>query len=142
MHTVHKPTLVDVRTFADSKGELSVIDAAVDLPFSIERVYYLHNIPSEELRGAHAHKELWQLMISMAGTFKVELDDGKSTEKFTLNNCREGLLIPPGYWRDLSEFSEGAVCMVLASMSYREMDYIRDYDEFVVWAQKRREIEK
>lgn len=138
MHHAAVPTLLDVRTFAEAKGELSVVDASVDLPFKIERVYYLHHVPSEGLRGAHAHKELWQLMIPMAGEFKVLLDDGANPLEFELNDCRTGLLIPPGYWRDLSEFSTDGICVVLASLAYSEADYIRDYDEFVAWARERR----
>lgn len=113
------------------KGNLSVIQHQKDIPFDIRRVYYLYDVPAGESRGAHAHKELWQLMIAASGAFRVTLDDGKEKRSFYLNRPYQGLLVKPGIWRDLDEFSSGACCFVLASEDYDEADYIRDYKEFL-----------
>lgn len=113
------------------KGNLSVVQHQKDIPFDIKRVYYLYDVPGGESRGAHAHKELWQLMIAASGSFRVTLDDGQEKKSFFLNRPYQGLLVKPGIWRDLDEFSSGACCFVLASEDYDEKDYIRDYDEFL-----------
>lgn len=123
---------------SDRKGNLSVVENGVTLPFDVKRVYYLYDIPGGESRGSHAHKELEQLIVAASGSFKVTLDDGKVKRTFFLNRPYQGLLVKPGLWRDLEDFSSGAVCMVLASEVYRAEDYIRDYDEFI----KFRGIEK
>lgn len=116
---------------SDRKGNLSVVENGISLPFNTERVYYLYDIPGGESRGAHAHKELYQLVVAASGSFDVVLDDGIHKKSFTLNRPYQGLLIVPGMWRDLNNFSSGSVCLVLASMDYSEKDYIRDYDEFL-----------
>ena len=102
-----------------------------NIPFSIKRVYYLYDIPGGESRGGHAHKELYQLMIAVSGSFDVLLDDGSNRKIVKLNRPNYGLLIVPGIWRELFEFSSGAVCLVLASEVYKEEDYIRDYSSFI-----------
>lgn len=101
------------------------------LPFDVKRVYYLYGIPKSQDRGAHAHKELFQLLLAASGSFKVELDDGKSKKELFLNKPSQGLLIVPGIWRNLMEFSFGSVALVLASEYYTEDDYIRSYDDFL-----------
>lgn len=116
---------------SDRKGNLSVVENGVTLPFDVKRVYYLYDIPGGESRGSHAHKELEQLIVAASGSFKVTLDDGKVKRTFFLNRPYQGLLVKPGLWRDLEDFSSGAVCMVLASEVYQAEDYIRDYDEFI-----------
>lgn len=116
---------------SDRKGNLSVVENGVTLPFDVKRVYYLYDIPGGESRGSHAHKELEQLIIAASGSFKVTLDDGKVKRTFFLNRPYQGLLVKPGMWRDLEDFSSGAVCMVLASEVYQAEDYIRDYDKFL-----------
>ena len=99
--------------------------------FDVKRVYYLYDVPGGESRGAHAHKELEQLIVAASGSFTVTLDDGKSKRSFFLNRPYQGLYVKPGLWRDLGDFSSGAVCMVLASEVYQKEDYIRDYKEFL-----------
>lgn len=116
---------------SDRKGNLSIVQNGKTLPFDVKRVYYIYDVPGGESRGAHAHKELSQLVIAASGSFNVTLDDGKVKRTFFLNRPYQGLYIKPGMWRDLEDFSSGAVCMVLASEVYKEDDYIRDYDEFI-----------
>jgi dTDP-4-dehydrorhamnose 3,5-epimerase-like enzyme len=113
------------------KGNISVVENNKEIPFSIKRIYYLYDIPGGEDRGAHAHKELKQLIIAASGSFDIILDDGRVNRTFTLNRPYIGLLVVPGIWRELVNFSSGAICMVLASEVYDEKDYIRDYDEFM-----------
>ena len=116
---------------SDRKGNLSVVENGATLPFDVRRVYYLYDVPGGESRGAHAHKELSQLIVAASGSFNVVLDDGKCKRTFFLNRPNMGLYVKPGMWRDLCDFSSGAVCMVLASHSYDENDYIRDYNDFI-----------
>ena len=111
-------------------GALTVINSNVEIPFKIKRVYYLYDIPNKSDRGAHAHKELRQLVVAASGSFEIELNDGVNSKTFVLRQPDEGLLIPPGLWRDLRNFSGGGICMVLASEIYDESDYIRDFVEF------------
>lgn len=121
----------------DRKGNLTVVenstscDNAGTLPFDVKRVYYIYDVPGGESRGAHAHRDLEQLIIAASGSFKVTLDDGKCKRTFFLNRPYQGLYVKPGMWRDLEDFSSGAVCMVLASDIYKKEDYIRNYDEFL-----------
>jgi oxalate decarboxylase/phosphoglucose isomerase-like protein (cupin superfamily) len=122
---------------SDRKGNLSVVENGLTLPFDVKRVYYLYDIPGGEGRGAHAHKELEQLIIAASGSFTVTLDDGQSKRSFFLNRPYQGLYVKPGLWRNLVDFSSGAVAMVLASEVYHVEDYIRDYDKFLKF---RREI--
>lgn len=116
---------------SDRKGNLSVVENGVTLPFDVKRVYYLYDVPGGESRGAHAHRNLEQLIVAASGSFKVTLDDGKNKRSFFLNRPYQGLYVTPGLWRDLEDFSSGAVCMVLASEVYDAADYIRDYQEFL-----------
>lgn len=113
----------------DGRGNLSVIEKDV-LPFTIKRVYYLYDVPSDSSRGGHAHKELKQFIIALSGSFDVVLDNGSTRRSFTLNRPNKGLLIPSGVWRELENFSAGSVCLSLVSDYYNEDDYIRDYNEF------------
>ena len=113
----------------DGRGNLSVIEKDV-LPFDIKRVYYLYDVPSDSSRGGHAHKQLRQFLIALSGSFDVVLDNGKQRRTITLNRPNKGILIPSGVWRELENFSAGAVCLSLVSEVYQEEDYIRDYDVF------------
>lgn len=113
------------------KGNLSVVQNGVTVPFDVRRVYYLYDVPGGESRGSHAHKGLYQLIVAASGSFTVTLDDGSTKRTFFLNRPYQGLYVPPGLWRDLDDFSSGAVCMVLASEVFDAEDYIRDYDEFL-----------
>lgn len=121
---------------SDRKGNLTVVQNGVTVPFDIKRVYYLYDVPGGESRGSHAHRELSQLIVAASGSFRVVLDDGSTKRAFVLNRPYQGLLVKPGIWRDLDDFSSGAVCMVLASEVYQPEDYIRDYDEFLSFRQQ------
>lgn len=116
---------------SDRKGNITVVENGVTLPFDVKRVYYLYDVPAGESRGSHAHKELEQLIVAATGSFRVILDDGQNKRSFFLNRPYQGLNVKPGMWRDLEDFSSGAVCMVLASEVYQAEDYIRDYQEFL-----------
>ena len=121
---------------SDRKGNLTVVQNGVTVPFDIKRVYYLYDVPGGESRGSHAQRELSQLIVAASGSFRVVLDDGSAKRAFVLNRPYQGLLVKPGIWRDLDDFSSGAVCMVLASEVYQPEDYIRDYDEFMSFRQQ------
>lgn len=124
--------LIDIRRYSDNRGYLSVVENGIDIPFDIQRIYYLYLVP-EVARGAHAHKELQQLLIATSGSVDVIMDDGTNKQTFHLDRPWKGLLIPSGLWRDLENFSGGAVLLCLASEKYDAADYIRDYDEFLVY---------
>ena len=131
-YNVFDCTIVELdKHHSDRKGNLSVVENGVTLPFDVKRVYYIYDVPGGESRGAHAHKELSQLIVAASGSFKVTLDDGQVKRTFFLNRPYQGLYVKPGMWRDLEDFSSGAVCMVLASEVYQAEDYIRDYDAFL-----------
>jgi len=114
----------------DGRGNLSVVEGDI-LPFTIKRVYYLYDVPSNSTRGGHAHIELMQCLIALSGSFDVVLDDGKSKKVITLNRPDVGLIIPTGIWRELENFSSGGVCLSLVSDVYKESDYIREYSDFL-----------
>lgn len=100
------------------------------LPFKINRIYYLYDIPGGESRGGHAHKKLEQLIIAASGSFDITVDDGRAKRTVHLSRPNAGFYLPSGIWREMNNFSSGAVCLVLASEHYKEDDYIREYDEF------------
>ena len=116
---------------SDCKGNLSVVSNGSTVPFDVKRVYYLYDVPGGAERGSHAHKELKQLIVAASGSFTVTLDDGIVKRSFVLNRPYQGLLVVPGIWRDLDDFSSGSVCLVLASEKYDAEDYIRDYEVFL-----------
>lgn len=131
-YSVFDCTMVELdKHHSDREGNLTVVENSITLPFDVKRVYYLYDIPGGEGRGAHAHRDLEQLIIAASGSFTVTLDDGKNKRSFFLNRPYQGLYVKPGMWRDLVDFSSGAVAMVLASEVYSESDYIRDYNEFL-----------
>jgi len=112
-------------------GNITALNNSVDIPFDVNRVYYLYDVPGGEDRGGHAHKELQQLIVAVSGSFDITIDDGRNKKTVSLNRPYYGLHIIPGIWRDLTNFSSGAICLVLASHKYDAGDYIRNYEEFM-----------
>lgn len=131
---IEKCTVIDLPKVTDPRGNLSFIEGGQHIPFDIKRVYYLYDVPGGSDRGSHAHKHLHQFIVAMSGSFDVVLDDGKQKQRFHMNRSHYGLYVCPMMWRDLDNFSSGAVCMVLASEHYDEADYIRDYEQFLAAA--------
>ncbi len=133
-YSVYDCSMIELsKHHSDRKGNLTVVQNGDTIPFDVKRVYYLYDVPGGESRGAHAHRDLEQLIVAVSGSFTVTLDDGKVKRTFMLNRPYQGLYVKPGIWRDLDDFSSGAVCMVLASEKYDVSDYIRDYDEFIAF---------
>ena len=124
--------MLSLPKISDPRGNLTFIEGGNHIPFDIQRVYYLYDVPGGAERGGHAHKGLQQLIIAMSGSFDVVLDDGDKKRRIHLNRSYSGLYVCPMIWRDLRNFSQGAVCMVLASQRFDETDYFRDYARFLV----------
>lgn len=123
--------LIELPRINDHRGNLTFIESGRHIPFEIKRTYYLYDVPGGATRAGHGHKALHQLMIAMSGSFDITLDDGFEQKVISLNRSYNGLYIPPMMWRDLDNFSSGAVCMVLASAFYDEEDYFRNYEDFL-----------
>lgn len=123
--------LIELPKISNPQGNLTVIEGQTQVPFDIRRTYYLYDIPGGAIRGGHAHRSLQQLIIAIAGSFEVTLDDGENKKTFFLNRPYCGLYVCPMIWRILENFSSGAVCLVLASDLYDEADYYRDYEDFL-----------
>ncbi len=128
---VYQCSVIEIDKHHHQKGNISVIENGITIPFDVKRAYYLYDVPGGEARGGHAHKALEQLIVAVSGSFNVNLNDGNVTRTFTLNRPYQGLLVVPGIWRVLDDFSSGSVCLVLASHKYEEADYIRDYQEYL-----------
>jgi uncharacterized RmlC-like cupin family protein len=129
--SIHDCKILELAKVHNRVGNLTIVQNLSSIPFSTQRIYYLYDVPSNAERGGHGHKELQQLIIAASGSFTITLNDGAHTVSHILNNPNKGLLIVPGIWRELSNFSSGSVCLVLASMKYSAADYIRDYQEFL-----------
>lgn len=132
-NSVYDCSIVELDKHHHEKGNITVVENGVSVPFGIKRVYYLYDVPGGESRGGHAHKGLYQLIVAASGSFTVTLDDGKVKRTFLLNRPYQALMVVPGIWRTLDDFSSGAVCLVLASECYTEDDYIRDYKNYMDW---------
>jgi dTDP-4-dehydrorhamnose 3,5-epimerase-like enzyme len=130
--TVSACYVFDLPRIEDRRGNLTFIESQHHVPFEIQRVYYLYDVPGGAERGGHAHRDLRQLIVAMSGSFDVVLDDGLEKRRFHLNRSYQGLYVPTMIWRELDNFSSGSVCMVLASTHYDEADYFRDYDEYLL----------
>lgn len=122
--------LIYLPKIGDRQGHITAINNQVEIPFNINRVFYLYDIPGGESRGAHAHKECHQFLVAASGSFEVLLDDGITKRQVQLNKPDMGLHIPPGIWASEINFSSGAICLVMASHNYNESDYIRSYEEY------------
>lgn len=123
--------IIELPKINEPRGNLTFIESSRHIPFSIQRVYYLYDVPGGSERGGHAHKALHQLIIAISGSFDIHLDDGVNKKTVHLNRGYQGLYIRPMIWREIDNFSSGAVCMVLASDYYDESDYYRIYSEFI-----------
>lgn len=130
-NSVYDCTILELDKHHHEKGNITVVENGTTVPFDVKRTYYLYDVPGGESRGGHAHRELRQLIVAASGSFTVTLDDGNVKRTFLLNRPYQALLVVPGIWRELDDFSSGSVCLVLASHLYDEADYIRDYDEFL-----------
>lgn len=126
-----KCQIFDLPRINDPRGNLTFVESNRHIPFSIQRVYYLYDVPDGSERGGHAHKALHQLIIAMSGSFDIHLDDGDAKKTMHMNRSYNGLYVCPMIWREIDNFSSGAVCMVLASDYYDEQDYYRDYSAFI-----------
>ena len=130
-NTVYDCSVIDVSKIHNEAGNITVVENGENIPFDVKRIYYLYDIPGGEVRGGHAHYELEQFIIAASGSFDVVLDDGKNKKRVSLNRPNLALHIVPGLWRELDNFSSGSISMVLASHTYDESDYIRDYKNFL-----------
>lgn len=127
--------LIDLPKITDpTRGSLTVVENNKEVPFNIKRAYWTYDVPAGEWRGGHAHKKLRQLILAVSGCFTLTLDDGKEKKEILLNHPYQAVLIEGGIWRELHDFSSGAVCLVLADELYDEADYIRDYQKFLDYA--------
>lgn len=131
--SVYDCVILPLNKIHNRAGNITIIEGESDIPFPVKRIYYLYDIPGGETRGGHGHKELRQLIVAASGSFNVLLDDGQNKKIVTLNRPDYGLMIVPGIWRELIEFSSGAVCLVLASHVYDPDDYLNDYEIFLEW---------
>lgn len=129
--SVDQCRIVELPKISDPRGNLTFIEGRRHVPFDFQRMYYLYDVPGGAERGGHAHKALHQLIIAMSGSFDVLLDDGRNKKQFHLNRSYYGLYVCPLIWRELNNFSSGSVCVVLASNTYDEADYYRNYSEFL-----------
>lgn len=123
--------ILDLPKHIDPRGNLTVAEQILNVPFEIRRVYWVYDVPSGESRGGHAHKKCREFIIAVSGSFTVTLDDGKEKKTFLLNHPYQGLFVETDIWRTLDDFSSGAVCLVLASEPFDEDDYIREYDDYI-----------
>ncbi|MBT3464009.1 WxcM-like domain-containing protein [archaeon] len=129
--TIHDCKIINLQRIEFRAGNITPITNHKEIPFEIKRIFYIYDIPGGKDRGAHAHKECHQFLVATSGAFDVEVNDGKETRIFNLNQPYYGLHIPPGIWAHEFNFSSGAICLVLASHLFDENDYIREYDKYV-----------
>ena len=131
---MEQPKIIQLSKIADPRGNLSVIEELKDIPFKIERTYWIYDVPGGEKRGGHAYKENQEFIVALSGSFDVVLDDGKEKKTFSLNRSYNGLYVPKGMWRTMENFSTNSLALVLSSTKYDVGDYIRDYDDFLKYA--------
>ena len=130
---IHNCNVLELSKIHNPAGNITIVQNNKDLPFNVKRVYYLYDVPGGSERGGHAHKGLYQLIVAASGSFDVIIDDGKQKKIIQLNRPNFGLMVIPGIWREIVNFSSGAICFVLASEKYSEEDYIREYDTYKLW---------
>ena len=129
-NTVYDCVILPLKKIHNRAGNITIVEGKKNIPFEVKRIYYLYDIPGGADRGGHAHKVLYQLVVAASGAFDVLLDDGLNKKIVTLNRPDYALMVVPGIWRELFEFSSGAICLVLASDKYDQEDYIREYAKF------------
>lgn len=129
--SIYNCGIVELNKIHNRSGNITVIEGNIDIPFAVRRIYYLYDVPGGAERGGHAHKNLQQLVVAASGCFDVILDDGKNRKVVQLNRPYFGLHVIPGIWREIINFSSGAICLVLASEKYDKDDYIREYPDFI-----------
>lgn len=130
METHNIPIIIHLPKFIDKRGNLSFIEEFKQIPFKIERTYWIYDVPGGEHRGGHAYKENEEFIVALSGSFDVIIDDGHETKVFSLNRSYYGLYVPKGYWREMNNFSTNSLALVLASNPYEEKDYIRSYEQY------------
>jgi hypothetical protein len=130
-YTVFDCSIIHLPKIHSRQGNITPVENNVNIPFDVKRIYYLYDIPGGESRGAHGHKNLESLIIALSGSFDVTIEDGINKKTVQLNRPYLGLNVKPGMWRDISNFSSGAICLVLASDKYEVEDYFRDYSEYL-----------
>ena len=128
---MNKAKLINLPKYLDARGNLSFVEQENHIPFKIKRTYWLYDVPGGEGRGGHAYKENQEFIVALSGSFDVVLDDGKEKHTYTLNRSYYGLYVPKGLWREMKNFSTNSVGLILSSTNYDELDYVRDYDEFL-----------
>ena len=128
---VEQPRIIQLPKISDQRGNLSVVEELKDIPFKIERMYWIYDVPGGEARGGHAYKENQEFIVALSGSFDVVLDNGKEKKVFSLNRSYFGLYVPKGLWREMDNFSTNSLALVLSSTKYDAGDYIRDYQEFL-----------
>lgn len=136
MMKVEQAKIVDLPKILDRRGNLSVIEQYKNIPFKIERTYWIYDVPGGEVRGGHAYKNNREFIVALSGSFDVVLDDGQEKEIFSLNRSYYGLYVPQGLWRQMKNFSTNSLALILASTSYNQNDYIYDYQDFLTYIQK------
>lgn len=136
LSTVFDCNIIHLNKIHNRAGNITPVENNIHIPFAVKRVYYLYDIPGGESRAAHGHKQLEQFIVAASGSFDITIDDGINKKTVQLNRPYMGLHIQPGIWRDISNFSSGAICLVLASMLYTEADYLRDYGQFKNYKQQ------
>lgn len=130
-----EPKIIQLPKISDPRGNLSVIEELKEIPFKIERTYWIYDVPGGESRGGHAYKENQEFIVALSGSFDVVLDNGIEKKIFSLNRSYNGLYVPKGYWREMENFSTNSLALVLSSTKYDANDYIRDYGEFLKFAE-------
>lgn len=133
MATTYDCSIFELPRIKNRAGNITPVHNNIEVPFKVKRIFYLYDIPGGESRGAHAHKECHQFLIAASGSFEVLLDDGKTKRLVHLNRPYLGLHIPPGVWASEVNFSSGSICLVLASQNYTETDYIRNYEDYLIF---------
>lgn len=136
---IKEAQIIDLPRIHDPRGNLTVAEQFTNVPFDIKRVYWVYDVPGGESRGGHAHRQCRTFVIAVSGSFTVTLDDGKDSCTYLLNHPWQGLVIEPGVWRTLDDFSSGAVCLSIASDTFDEEDYIRDYSEYLEYLKTERQ---